>query len=158
MKTRFLLIQLLAICLVGCAATTIPGASPDLLGFLVAGRTTRSQVLMTLGQPSARFEGDRILTYRIGYWPDASSRIETLLVDGIMHQAHPHLARCESDGSSGRGKLRGYGGRSRTGRTGPGPVVPWLWNHMATFADQRRTLVATFLAELVNTSLEFSHE
>jgi len=29
---------------------------------------------------------------------------------------------------------------------------------MATFADQRRTLVATFLAELVNTSLEFSHE
>jgi hypothetical protein len=67
MKTRFLLIQLLAICLVGCAATAIPGASPDLLGFLVAGRTTRSQVLTTLGQPSARFEGDRILTYRIGH-------------------------------------------------------------------------------------------
>ena len=67
MKTRFILIQLLAICLMGCAAMTIPGASPDLLGFLVKGRTTRSQVLTTLGQPSARFEGDRILTYRIGH-------------------------------------------------------------------------------------------
>ena len=67
MKTRFLLIQLLAICLVGCAPMMIPGARPDLLGFLVAGRTTRSQVLMILGQPSARFEGDRILTYRIGH-------------------------------------------------------------------------------------------
>ena len=66
MKTRFILIQLLAICLMGCAAMTIPGASPDLLGFLVKGRTTRSQVLTTLGQPAARFEGDRILTYRIG--------------------------------------------------------------------------------------------
>jgi hypothetical protein len=67
MKTRFLFILLLAFCLVGCGTMTIPGASPDLLGFLVKGRTTRSQVLTTLGQPSARFEGDRILTYRIGH-------------------------------------------------------------------------------------------
>jgi outer membrane protein assembly factor BamE (lipoprotein component of BamABCDE complex) len=37
---------------------------------------------------------------------------KTLQVKVAMHQAHPHLARCESDCSSRRGKLRGHGGRS----------------------------------------------
>jgi len=50
---------------VGCAATSLKG-NPDLLTFLVDGRTTRTEVLTTLGQPSGRFEKDRILTYRIG--------------------------------------------------------------------------------------------
>ena len=52
--------------LVGCATTPIPGASHDLLKFLQVGQTTRQEVLLKLGQPSASFEQERILTYRIG--------------------------------------------------------------------------------------------
>lgn len=33
------------------------------LGFLREGQTTRQEILTRLGTPSARFEGDRILTY-----------------------------------------------------------------------------------------------
>jgi|CZKM01.1.fsa_nt_gi hypothetical protein len=52
--------------LVGCATTPIPGASHDLLKFLQIGQTTRQEVLLTLGQPSASFEQEKILTYRLG--------------------------------------------------------------------------------------------
>lgn len=48
----------------GCV--TPPPAQPDLLKFLSPGHTTREEVILTLGQPSATFEQDRILTYRIG--------------------------------------------------------------------------------------------
>jgi hypothetical protein len=53
--------------LVGCGTgQAIPGASRDLLAFIEDGATTREEVVLRLGQPSASFEGDRILTYRIG--------------------------------------------------------------------------------------------
>ena len=52
--------------LVGCATTPIPGASHDLLKFLQIGQTTRQEVLLKLGQPSASFEQEKILTYRLG--------------------------------------------------------------------------------------------
>jgi hypothetical protein len=52
----------------GCATTApIPGAKQDLLEFLHVGQTTREQVLITLGQPSAAFEQEKILTYRLGH-------------------------------------------------------------------------------------------
>src|SRR6266404_9929626 len=56
---------LLALWLAGCA-TPIPGASPNLLKFLQIGKTTREEVLLKLGQPSASFEHELILTYRVG--------------------------------------------------------------------------------------------
>lgn len=62
------LIGLLALGLSGCS-TPIPGATPELLSFLQTGQTTREQVLLKLGQPSAAFEQERILTYRIGEDP-----------------------------------------------------------------------------------------
>jgi hypothetical protein len=47
--------------------------------FLADGRTTREEVLLRLGTPSARFEGERILTYAISrrasggwVWPGRS--------------------------------------------------------------------------------------
>lgn len=52
-----------------CATTTIPGASPRLLDFLNVGGTTRQETVLKLGQPSASFEGESILTYRIGDEP-----------------------------------------------------------------------------------------
>jgi hypothetical protein len=54
---------------VGCVTTPIPGASLDLLKFLQIGQTTRQQVLLKLGQPSASFEQEKILTYRLGEDP-----------------------------------------------------------------------------------------
>jgi hypothetical protein len=51
----------------GCAEPApIPGARPDLLGFLKEGQTRRDEVILTLGQPSATFEKESILTYRVG--------------------------------------------------------------------------------------------
>jgi hypothetical protein len=52
--------------LVGCATTPIPGASHDLLKFLQIGQTTREEAVLKLGQPSASFEQEKILTYRLG--------------------------------------------------------------------------------------------
>lgn len=56
---------LLALALAGCA-TPDRAARPDLLTFLEPGRTHREDVLLKLGQPSAAFEQERIITYRIG--------------------------------------------------------------------------------------------
>lgn len=50
----------------GCATVRVPGADPKLLEFLQPGSTTRQQVIVKLGQPSAAFELESILTYRIG--------------------------------------------------------------------------------------------
>jgi len=48
---------------VGCATTDLGRA--DLLDFLEDGRTTREQVFLTLGEPSATYQGDTILTFRL---------------------------------------------------------------------------------------------
>lgn len=60
------LVPLLALIL-GCATTAPAKGRADLLLFLHNGITTRQQVLVTLGQPSARLEQDNILTYRLGF-------------------------------------------------------------------------------------------
>lgn len=64
----WLALLLLALGLAGCA-TTIVGADPNLLKFIEDGITTRQQVMLTLGQPSAIFRQEQILTYRIGEDP-----------------------------------------------------------------------------------------
>ncbi len=58
----------LVLTLVGCATAPLKG-SAGLLDFLTDGKTTRAEVLTTLGQPSGRFESDKILTYRLGFEP-----------------------------------------------------------------------------------------
>lgn len=52
--------------LVGCATNASLRGSSDLLGFLVNDQTMAAEVLVKLGQPSARFQSDKILTYRLG--------------------------------------------------------------------------------------------
>jgi hypothetical protein len=54
-------------CLAGCAGRPereVPNA-PNLLPFLKDGSTTKEDVLLKLGEPSGRFESERILTYRM---------------------------------------------------------------------------------------------
>lgn len=57
-----------AIPLVGCAASRpdrdVAGAGA-LLSYLEDGKTSGEEVLLKLGEPSGRFEKDRILTYRM---------------------------------------------------------------------------------------------
>ena len=54
----------LCILLAGCVVA--PNARKDLLEFLERGDTTREEVIFRLGEPSASFEQERILTYRLG--------------------------------------------------------------------------------------------
>lgn len=64
---RWVLFIVLIGILAGCGTTNvIQGASPVLLEFLADGHTTRETVVLSLGQPSASFDQDSILTYRIG--------------------------------------------------------------------------------------------
>jgi len=58
----------LSLLLAGCATTPLQGRA-DLLNFLADGQTTRLDVIVALGQPSARFESDKVLTYRLCYEP-----------------------------------------------------------------------------------------
>jgi len=70
MNVKVLLALALALTLAGCATTppTLKG-SPDLLNFLSDGKTTRTEAIITLGQPAGRFEAEKILTYRLGFEP-----------------------------------------------------------------------------------------
>jgi hypothetical protein len=51
--------------IIGCASQTQQG-DLLLLDFLADGQTTRTEVLLRLGQPAASFESEHIFTYRIG--------------------------------------------------------------------------------------------
>lgn len=47
----------------------------DLLSFVRDGATTREEVLLKLGTPSAQFEGQRILTYQIRIGKDGAAHV-----------------------------------------------------------------------------------
>ena len=68
MKARFLALSL-GLALAGCATTPENKGSADLLDFLVDGQTPRAEVLLKLGQPSAKFEAEKILTYQLAFSP-----------------------------------------------------------------------------------------
>jgi hypothetical protein len=78
LRVALLPAALAAFFLAGCAAT--PKTPAELkaeveagpLAFLQDGQTTREQVLLRLGIPSADFENHRILTYRLAYGPGTS--------------------------------------------------------------------------------------
>jgi hypothetical protein len=62
----------------GCASPTPHiSATPDRrlfgaseLSFIREGETTREQILLRLGNPASRFEGDRVLVYQVGFESD----------------------------------------------------------------------------------------
>jgi hypothetical protein len=72
----------------GCATPTIQPADPqtimqsDSMSFFQDGVTTREQVVLQLGMPSAQLEGERILMYQLkadkeGKWRLAAPRWDT---------------------------------------------------------------------------------
>jgi len=70
MDAKILLLLVAVFALAGCATTPPPlKVSPDLLNFLSDGKATRTEAIITLGQPSGRFESEKILTYRLGFEP-----------------------------------------------------------------------------------------
>ncbi|WP_303723052.1 hypothetical protein [Malonomonas rubra] len=56
-------IYLLLVLLAACAQ---PLGRADLLNFIKDGKTTREQAYLNLGEPSAFFEGGRIVCFRLG--------------------------------------------------------------------------------------------
>lgn len=69
MNAQLLVTSIFALALVGCTTPQPIKGRPDLLSFLVEGQTIREQTLHTLGKTSARFEGESVLTCRLGYEP-----------------------------------------------------------------------------------------
>ncbi len=64
---------LLAVLLAGCASAPVEKGRADLLDFLVDSKTTKQEVLTNLGQPSAKFQNERILTYQLAVTPKTSA-------------------------------------------------------------------------------------
>ena len=74
-----ILLIIMALLTVGCATPRIKPINKmdfsDRLPFLINGETTREEVLLKLGEPSGRFEGERILTYMLSIDSDKKLRI-----------------------------------------------------------------------------------
>jgi len=68
MKTKILAVLILTLTLVGCVTGPSKGRA-DLLNFLADNQTTKEEVILNLGQPSGRFESEKILTYRLDICP-----------------------------------------------------------------------------------------
>src|SRR2546429_8001156 len=64
MKTRYWLLFALIANLLGCA-TAPPKGRADLLDFIADGKTTKEQTVLQLGEPTGKFEGEKIFTYRL---------------------------------------------------------------------------------------------
>lgn len=63
---KSIIVCVLTVVLTASCATQENRGDTALLEFITIGETTRTQVLLRLGKPSASFEDERILTYRIG--------------------------------------------------------------------------------------------
>lgn len=57
--------SVVCVCLILVACATVPAGRKDLLDFLNAGVTLRDDVRLNLGEPSAEYEGSRVLAYRL---------------------------------------------------------------------------------------------
>ena len=68
------ILLLLGLACFGCA-THEPRGRPDLLTSLVDGTSRCPDVPATLGEPSGRYESDRLLTYRIAEKPAGFYRV-----------------------------------------------------------------------------------
>jgi len=69
MKTKLIAVTfaLLTLLLGGCTTTQTPQPRyVDLQNFLFDDQTTKEEVLLQLGEPSARFQSEKVLTYRLG--------------------------------------------------------------------------------------------
>lgn len=73
MNVKILLVLALALTLVGCATTPPPKGASDLAAFLADGKTTKAEVITTLGEPSGRFDAEKIFTYRLGHYSKRES-------------------------------------------------------------------------------------
>lgn len=67
------------LCLLSMACDSTPTPQVDhqklLSEQIIDGTTTREQVLLRFGDPSAQFEGGRILTYRINISPEGQPQV-----------------------------------------------------------------------------------
>ncbi len=68
---------LVAVLVTSCATNRYPPGDATLLSFLTDGTTTRDDAMLRLGQPSATFQSEHILTYRLGYHEESGYFVET---------------------------------------------------------------------------------
>lgn len=68
MKPRTVPLLITAIMIAGCATVVAPLEPPlvsERLPFIYDGKTSKEEVLSRLGEPDSRYEGGRILTYKM---------------------------------------------------------------------------------------------
>ena len=77
----------------GCATPRIQPINKndfsDSLQFLINGETTREEVLLKLGEPTGRFESDRILTYMLSI--DTNKKLKILPRQLALSNIDPRL-------------------------------------------------------------------
>jgi hypothetical protein len=93
MKVKISAILLLLLVVAGCA-TARPDARADLLNFICNGQTTKTEVLIKLGQPSATFESENIFTYRLGF--DAHNNGYYVMERGLYARVYPDYTTWEA--------------------------------------------------------------
>lgn len=88
-----ILFVITALLTVGCATPRIRPISKndfsDSLQFLINGETTREEVLLKLGEPTGRFESDRILTYMLSI--DTNKKLKILPRQLALSNIDPRL-------------------------------------------------------------------
>ncbi len=61
---RSIALLLLSVVLSACATPTL--GRQDLLDFIKDGKTTRQETVLNLGEPTGVYEGERIMSFRLG--------------------------------------------------------------------------------------------
>ena len=91
LRTVLAVLALGAAGLSGCATHRVSEGDPQLLEFLMDGTTTREEIVLKLGAPSATFEQERILTYRLGGDEKQGYIIRTPPPNGVWVAVHYSL-------------------------------------------------------------------
>lgn len=118
MSVRKVLIYFLLVLFIGCAPAHLSPVQESevkqtLLSFLEDGKTTKEEVLLRLGIPSAQFEGERILTYRLRF-EYYSEGDETKDTGGVVRKVRKEMVVIAREIDPNDPRLSQWGGERPT--------------------------------------------
>jgi hypothetical protein len=87
---------LVSVAVSACAAVPKPIPTKDLLAFISDGRTTCTDVIVHLGDPSQQYEDGHLLTYRIA--GDSASRYAVVVAHDWSTANHSLVVQCGATG------------------------------------------------------------
>ena len=75
LTSRLLFFIIITAIFAGCAYERPTPPDESIIEFLEDGLTTKKEAILELGYPSGKFEGERILTYRLSYSSEQKWRV-----------------------------------------------------------------------------------